>query len=130
MAHESSFDIKTAHDFLHKMIIPQYEDFKANNSSSRHALLTILLVYQMRQWVKPAPAYPDDIQEMFDLAAQIANGTKHFASLAKTRTQTGFSSGFSDDFARPLIIKFQDKELSADRLLRKLVEFWKEQDRQ
>ena len=27
------------------MIVPQYEDFKKENSSSRHALLTIILVY-------------------------------------------------------------------------------------
>ena len=129
MIHKSSFDIKTAHDFLHKMIIPQYEEFKANNASSRHALLTIILVTHMREWVKPEPSYPKDIDEMFDLARKVANGTKHFKPRAKTWVQVGFSSGFSDDFARPLNVEFPgNRELSVDMLLDKLVEFWKEQD--
>ena len=39
---------------------------------------------------------------MFELARNIANGTKHFSKKAKTQVQTGFSSGFSDGFACPL----------------------------
>ena len=129
MTHEASFDIKTAYDFLHEMIIPQYEEFKANHSSSRHALLTIILVTHMREWVNPALSYPKDIDEMFNLAKKIANGTKHFAPRAKTRVQPGFSSAFSAAFARPLNIEFPGNgELSADELLDKLVGFWKEQD--
>ncbi len=131
MAHESSFDIKTAQDFLHKMILPQYEEFKTNNASSRHALLTIILVSHMHEWVRPnKPSYPKDIEEMPGLAKKIADGTKHFVPKAKTRTRRGFSSAFSNGFARPLIIKLPGGgELSVDQLLRKLVEFWKEQDR-
>ena len=50
MMHKSSFNIRTARDFLHEMIIPQHEDFREKNSSSRHALLTIILVYHMYEW--------------------------------------------------------------------------------
>ena len=32
------------------MIIPQHEDFREKNSSSRHALLTIILIYHMYEW--------------------------------------------------------------------------------
>ena len=130
MIHKSSFDVKTVHDFLHKMLSPQYEEFRANNSSPRHALLTIILVNHMREWVKPEPSYPKHIDEMFKLVRKIANGTKHFEPRAKTWVQTGFSSGFSDAFARPLNVEFPgNRKLSVDKLLDKLVEFWKEQDR-
>lgn len=131
MAHESSFDIKTAHDFLHKMIIPQHEEFKADDASSRHALLTIILVYHMREWVTPELFYPKYIEEMIEVAGKITNGTKHFKPRAKTWVQPGFSSlDFSDDFARVLNVEFSDgRELSVVMLLDKLVDFWKEQDR-
>ena len=129
MTHEASFDIKTPYDFLHEMILPQYEEFRANNASSRHALLTIILVTHMREWVNPKPSYPKDIDEMFNLARKIANGTKHFEPRVKTRVGIGFSSDFSDEFERPLNIEFPGNgELSADELLDKLVGFWKEQD--
>ena len=135
MVHKSSFDIKTVQDFLYKMIIPQYEEFKENNSSSRHALLTIILVYHMREWANKSVkdkqlAYSDDIAEMHKLVGDIANGTKHFVhERAATRVGPGFSSGFSDGFARPLNVKScSDREVSVDELLDKLVEFWKEQD--
>ena len=55
MMHKSSFNIRTARDFLHEMIIPQHEDFREKNSSSRHALLAIILVYHMYEWVHCAP---------------------------------------------------------------------------
>ena len=46
--------------------------------------------------------------ETLKVARSNANGTKHFAPRAKTRTQAGFSSAFSDGFARPLIIERSD----------------------
>ena len=83
----------------------------------------------MREWVNPELSYPKDIDEMFKLAKKITNGTKHFKPRVTTRVRTGFSSAFSDDFARPLNIEFPGNgELSADELLDKLVGFWKEQD--
>ena len=51
MVHESSFHIRSPHDFLNEMVIPQHEEFIADNSSSRHALLTIILAYHMYEWV-------------------------------------------------------------------------------
>ena len=141
MMHKSSFKIRTARDFLHEMIIPQHEDFRENNSSSRHALLAIILVYHMYEWVhgskfsidhfRSTYKNEDGVAEMFELARNIVNGTKHFKQKAKTQAQTGFSSGFSDGFARPLNVEFDDrrKPQSADVFLRRLVEFWVQQEK-
>ena len=53
MSHASSFNIRTARDLLHEIVIPQHEEFLANNSSSRHALLTIIMSYHLYEWVPP-----------------------------------------------------------------------------
>ena len=140
MPHESSFNIRTPRDFLHEMVIPQHEDFKVDNSSSRHALLTIILVYHMYEWVHRKPfnirhfrsTYEnnDCIAEMLELARKIANGTKHFSQKVKTQVQGGFSSAFSDGFARPLNVEFDDeRKESADIFLRRMVEFWIQQEK-
>jgi len=67
--------------------------------------------------------------DVFVTARRITNGTKHYINQnIKTHTQKGFSSGFSDAFARPLIIEWKPGiEKSADILLRELTDFWKEQ---
>ena len=135
MTHNSSFNIRSANDFLEKMIQPQYQEFLENNASSRHALLTIILVYHMYEWVhhKPlsqphfASTYPDDmsIYASLDMARKISNGTKHFRPRADTQVQVGFSSGFSDGFARPLNVSYPNgRKQSVDKLLREIVDFW------
>jgi len=139
MTHTSSFGITTAGDFFHTVVIPQHEDFVANNSSSRHALLTTIVSYHMYEWVYHRKfttnhfksTYPQDssLADVFELARNITNGTKHFKPKAKTRTQTGFSSGFSEGFARPLMVEFPDgSETSADQFLRDMVDFWRKQE--
>ena len=132
------FNIQTPHDFLHQLIIPQHNEFIQRNSSARHASLTIILVYHMYEWVHREKftenhfntTYPSDLQivDRFKLARNITNGTKHFIHKANTHMQTGFSSGFSDEFVRPLNVAFPDggKE-SADIFLRELVAFWQRQ---
>ena len=138
--HKSSFNIRTAHDFLHEMIIPQHENFREKNSSSRHALLTIILIYHMYEWVhgskfsinhfRSTYKNEDGVAEMFELARNIANGTKHFLQKVKTHVQPGFSSGFSDGFARPLNVECDDgRKQSADVFLRQLVEFWVQEEK-
>ena len=135
MVHQSSFDIKDPYDFMHKMIVPEYEDFLANNSSSRHALLAIILVYHMYEWVHRKKFRADHFRahykndgetlRLFELARGVANGTKHFRSTAETHIQAGFSSGFSEGFARPLNITLSSGEIqSVDALLDKMVAFW------
>ncbi len=145
MLHESSFGIRTSDDFLHKMVIPQYEDFTADNASSRHALLTLILAYHMYEWAHGRPfteehfrkRYPDKVEtvDLFKLAGAISNGTKHFASRAKTSTGVGYSSKYSEAYERPLNVEFPSntahaphsgRRISADRLLRDLVTFWKD----
>lgn len=92
----------------------------------------------MYEWVhgKPFKAkdfrtqYPNEhgLADTFDLARHITNGTKHFKPKAKTHTQGGFSSDFSDDFARPLNVEYGDgSQESADVFLRKVVDFWERQ---
>ena len=138
MKHTPLFGITTAADFFRELVIPQYEDFVANNSSCRHALLTTILAYHMYEWVHRRKftadhfksTYPQaaSLADVFELARKITNGTKHFKPEPKTRTQKGFHSGFSDDFARPLMIEFTDgSEESADKFLCKMVEFWRVQ---
>jgi hypothetical protein len=147
VAHSSSFNIATAADFFRMVVIPQHEDFVANNASSRHALLAIIVAYHMYDWVHGTrftvsdfkSTYPQDqpLADVFELARNITNGTKHFepkaktrTQKAKTRTQTGFSSAFSEAFARPLMVEFPDgSEKSADSFLREMVDFWRVQER-
>ena len=138
--HESSFDIQNPKDFLHKLIIPQYQEFLKNNSSSRHALLTIILVHHMYDWVHDGTGFKIDhfkkkyngegnIAEYLKLARSIANGTKHFSARAETYTQPGFSSGFSYGFAKPLNVKTSyGKDECVDKLLEDLINFWKKQE--
>jgi len=139
MNHTSSFEIKNAETFFNEMVLPQYEEFLRNNSSSRYALLTTIMAYHMYDWVhnkkftsaRFKAAYPSQTSMVqdFDAARLLTNGTKHFCNQpVTTRTQTGFSSAFSDEFARPLIIQYPDgTEISADQFIRKLIEFWKDQ---
>ena len=81
--------------------------------------------------------YPDDanLASVFEVARRIANGTKHFKARAKkdkrvqTKVQSGFSSAFSDGFARPLnVTVLNGTQRSADKLLRRMVEFWRHQE--
>lgn len=138
--HDSSFGIRTPRDFLRQLVIPQYQEFVRTNASSRHALLTFILGYHLYEWVNRerfdrkgfVSKYPSDIElvDVFEVARRIANGTKHFERRAKTTVQTGFSSAFSDGFARPLNVIMPDGvQRSADQLLRQMLEFWQHQER-
>ncbi len=76
----------------------------------------------------PRRKYPaaTELAADFELARLIANDTKHFLSKVDTRVQTGFRSGFSDAFARPLNVVYPDGRIdSADGLIGRLVDFWK-----
>ncbi len=138
---DSSFDVRTPNDYFIKMLLPQYEDFIKNNSSSRHALLTIILAYHMYEWVHNTTFNENDFNEKyincrdvatkFNTARLITNGTKHFSKKEiETKVQLGFSSDFSNDFAKPLIIHYENgREVSADDLIYSIVDFWqKEKD--
>lgn len=138
MNSSASFDIKTAKDFFDKMLMPEYEEFCKKNSSSRHALLTTILAYHMYEWVNNhkfsednfKTDYPSELDmiRIFELARNITNSTKHFISTAITSTQKGFSTAFSYSYARPLNVELPDgSEMSADKFLKKIIEFWKNQ---
>ena len=135
MSHQASFGIHNARDFLHELVVPQHDAFVADNSSSRHALLTVIVAYHMYEWVhgkkftrgRFRTQYPNEqgLAATFDLARHITNGTKHFKPRARTSTQVGFSSDFSEEFARPLNVEYDDgTPESADVFLGKMVDFW------
>ena len=138
MSQQAIFGIGTARDFFDELVVAQHDAFVGENSSPRHALLTVIVAYHMYEWIHPQKftargfrtQYPNEqgLARTFDLARKIANGTKHFTLKAKTCTQAGFSSGFSDGFARPLNVEYDDgTQESADAFLRKMVDFWKRQ---
>ena len=60
------------------------------------------------------------------MARHITNGLKHFeVKPTTTRKQSGFSSGFSNGFRRPLIIiSSVGIEISADEFLEQMLNFW------
>ena len=139
MSHSGSFDVKTPAGFLGQMVVPQYNDFLTNNASSRFALLCAVVAYHMYEWANnrtefreadfkvryPAKAH---LAEWFELARRLVNGTKHFENRIATRTKTGFSSAFSSAFARPLyVIKDDGSQVSADDLLKEMVDFWSDE---
>ena len=139
MLYSSEFGINGANDFFNEIVRPQYGDFLKDNASRRHALLTIIVAYHLFEWVHPRKkfsieffeaTYPNDVDlaKFFDLARKIANGTKHSLQRTKTRRQAGFSSEFSDEFARPLIVVHSDgQEQSVDDLLHQMMNFWTNQ---
>ncbi len=72
--------------------------------------------------------YPEqkELANLFEMARDITNGLKHFkVKPTTTRSQRGFSSAFSNAFARPLIIVSPSgEEISVDQFLEKMVMFW------
>ena len=140
MAYEGSFQVTNAAGFMDTVLLPQYHDFVADIGSTRHALLTALTAVHLYEWVHPnqkfdidhfKATYPGFVAraEFFEIARKLANGTKHFegGQRAKTRRQGGFSSAFSDAFARALMIEKDDgTEVSAFELLKEIVVFWEE----
>jgi hypothetical protein len=137
---DMAFDIRGPLDMLERVLLPTYEEFLANNASSRHALQATLVAYHLFDWVNKESfsdtafrqryREPEHVEMLgyFQIAQGLTNGFKHFEApltgrgrtspRVVTSTQTGFSSDFSDEFARPLNVA----DISADLLLRKLVE--------
>lgn len=135
-AHSPEFGINDANGYFIEIVKPQYDDFLENNASRRYAILAILVTYHLFEWVHSGQkftiefferTYPNDIAlaKSFELARNIANGTKHFLQKTETRRQSGFSSGFTEGFARPLVVKHPDgEEQSVDKLLHDMMDFW------
>ncbi len=139
MQNPPTFEVQSSTQFFDLIVKPQYDDFIENNSSSRHALLTIISAYHLYEWVhkekftesKFKAKYPDDavLASEFDVARHITNGTKHcLIRSVTTSTQSGFSSAFSDGFARPLNIAYENGiSISVGKFLRPLIDFWQKQ---
>jgi hypothetical protein len=140
LKHRASFDIQTPNDFFTEVVLQQYQEFLEDNASTRKALIAIIVAYHMYDWVyktgfcSKRSHFQPNITTVFETAREITNGTKHFEPKTNTKRrintkkQAGFSSGFSDGFTRPLIIIRDDKtEISADELLRTMIEAWKQE---
>ncbi|MBO9453148.1 hypothetical protein J7426_22995 [Tropicibacter sp. R16_0] len=133
------FIIGSPQHFFSDVVIPQYQRFVQSNSDVGAAVCAIVMTYHLYEWAtgqKFRPdsfptLYPNDLNllERFDLARRVSNGVKHANPKIETVTQTGFSSGFSFGFARPLnIVQDDGSKVSVDELLRDLIEFWERQD--
>jgi hypothetical protein len=135
----SSFQITDAESFFFTMVLPQYQDFVSQNSCVRSALLTTILAYHLYEWANPKEnfsvdrfisRYPEhkELAKYFEMARDITNGLKHFkVKPTTTRSQSGFSSAFSNGFSRPLIIIAAcGEEISVDEFLAKIIGFWEE----
>ncbi|EMK6834857.1 TPA: hypothetical protein PX765_003374 [Vibrio cholerae] len=133
----SSFQVIDAKSYFNIMVKPQYEQFLAQNSCVKSALLSTMLTYHMYEWAHPKEKfsierfekrYPEqkELANLFEMARDITNGLKHFkVKPTTTRNQRGFSSAFSNAFARPLIIVSPSgEEISVDQFLEKMVMFW------
>jgi hypothetical protein len=51
MQGKAIFTIRTADDFFVQIVQPQYQEFIDNNASARHALLSIMTIYHLGEWV-------------------------------------------------------------------------------
>jgi hypothetical protein len=133
----SFFGVDTPKAFFTQVVVPRYEAFLDDNASPANALIAILVAYHMYEWVHQGKAFelasstlPSAQKEAFELARRLANSTKHFklkqTRPVSTRRQSGFSSDFSDEFARPLMIERDDgSEISADELLGTIIDHWR-----
>lgn len=133
------FNIQNASDFFEHIVTPEYNDFLNNNASPRHAIFSIISMYHMYEWVHDSQKftseddflllYPEEkkVSDYLEITRRVTNSTKHFKWKIDTKRQSGFSSAFSSDFARPLIIIEDDSsEVSVVDLLCTLFSFWKE----
>lgn len=141
------FEIETAEQFFQKLIA-DYEDFKSNPDSTRHALNTIMTGYHLHEWVwgdklKKNPALSKQLKlkdhdiggfikwittkyPEFEMIQHITNGSKHFARLDSGKHQGAFSNDFSPEFdiSYLYILDKSGKEVRADDLIKNLMGFW------
>ena len=135
---EVLFTLSSAEEYFNKLVAPSYEDFLAKNSDVRAALSTTIFGYHLyekkflkefkrKEFEKNPPSKVLDV-EILDLAREITNSTKHTDVRIVTVVQSGFSSAFSNAFARPLNIELADgSKVSMDEFLERLVMSWKEE---
>jgi hypothetical protein len=141
-----SFEIKTPQDFF-QALLEQYEEFKANPLSSRHAIICAILCYHLKEWVVKSDlnCSKDELNNRiertgnrarFKLFRELCNGSKH-ATLKEENEKTvnetfkhngAFSNGFSNGFdVSGLQIKMKDKSIYYFVVeLEKAVNFWTE----
>ena len=140
----ASFDVQTAANFYDMLVKPQYRLFKRSQAKaakpselkSRHAILSIICTYHLYEWVHNGDTFslsafngPQKVGEMFDIARQLTNGSKHFKSSPLTRVEKSFTSEFSLEFAQEaypalLVTKNDGTEIQVTEILDTLMSFW------
>ena len=134
----AQFGIGSPEDFFVQVLEPLEGRFRENNSDVGIAVSAIVMAYHLYEWAyedkfcksRFLRDFPDliDYADDFEVARKVTNSIKHDVERIQSTRQAGFSSGFSEGFARPLvIIKSDGTEISVDRLLDRLVFFWREQ---
>jgi hypothetical protein len=107
-----AFDIESADDLFERVLLPTYQEFLANNASSRHALQAALVAYHLFNWANNegftteafGRHYPDphhrEMLVYFEIARGLANGFKHLKrpyvdSITPARVVTNAQLNFS-----------------------------------
>jgi len=146
-ASKGIFEIKTAEHFL-KKFIDDYEDFKNNPESTRHALNAIMTGYHLHEWV-----WGDKVEKNsslmkkmgvenrklsgfrnwirgecpeFEIARAITNGSKHFDLLESGIHKGAFSRDFPPEFdISYLYVCYENGDrVRADDIIENLMNFW------
>ncbi len=134
----AQFNVGSASDFFIEVVSPLYSTFVADNANVAKAVSAIVMSYHLFDWVTGRKfeekhfndRYPEKpkLAADFEIARLLTNGIKHDLGNIQTRTQSGFRSGFSNEFARPLVIVRPDgSKISVDDLLHSMFYFWQEQ---
>jgi len=135
------FNMGSPLDFYTVVVRPLYEEFVSNNGNIAKAVATITMAYHLYEWANNGQKFNEKrfkeryknhahLAAQFQIARQVANGVKHNLSNISTRSQAGFSSAFSEAFAKPLVIQdINGSKVSVDKLLKDIMDFWDEQNK-
>lgn len=128
------FPIENSSDFWNEVAAPAAHKFRAENSSLPLGLAATIFLFHLfekhygEKFLKGnstnASRFSSLTEDNFELARKVANSSKHLKINIQTLRQGGFSSAFSDDFARPLNIIDGDRRKSLDQLVSALYTHW------
>lgn len=149
------FSIRNSRDFYQKLL-QEFDDFRRDNLSARHAINCAVTAYHMHEWVwgdwlkkntvakaklgisdkDSFLAWIDTNEPFFSVVQDLANGSKHFdrKTMQKTQVAGAFDAAASDghafDIAR-LEVELDDgggetRRVLAEILFNDLIVFWRD----
>ncbi len=144
------FEIKNSIDF-YRLMIENYDDFRENPDSSRHAINCSISAYHMAEWIwgdwlksdheswkrmggvrdrNSFKKWVDGETEWFKLVQGVANGSKHFASkLQNTRSAgTYVADGYVERGYQKerLEIEVDGRWIEATTVVEQTLLFWRD----